>query len=272
MRQAAVDAAIAIYDPDNVNLPEGIDLVRSLDPQLLVVCDYGQILKPEVLATPSRGAVNLHGSLLPKYRGAAPVNWAILRGEAETGVTVIQMTDGLDAGPILARRCTPIGIQEDAVMLEGRLAELGVSAVMESIDLLEQWDGKSPLGEPQNADEATRARRLRKTDAEIDWSWSSTKIRNRVRGLVPWPGTFTQWTNERGDTQRLIIRRVAVVESPSNIGQAGEIVSVSNDQLQVACGDGQTVSLLEVQPSGKKVMSAAEFLRGYRLKVGQKLQ
>jgi len=271
MRQAATNAGVTIHDPDDINLPEGVDLIRGLDPQLLVVCDYGQILRPEVLQVPARGGINLHGSLLPKYRGAAPVNWAIMRGEAETGVTVIHMTPGLDAGPILARRRTPIGIQEDALMLEARLAEIGVSAVMESIDLLEHWDVQSPIGEPQNPDEATRARRLKKADAKIDWNWPATKIHNRVRGLAPWPGTFTQWTNDRGELQRLIIRRVGVVDSPPYSTQPGEIVMVNTDQLVIAAGDGSAVSLVEIQPSGKKSMLASEFLRGYRLKAGQRL-
>jgi len=271
MRQAAIDAGVPIHDPENINLPEGVELVRSFDPQLLVVCDYGQILKPEVLVISARGGINLHGSLLPKYRGAAPVNWAIIRGELDTGISVIHMTPGLDAGPILARRRTSIGNEEDAVKLEARLAELGVGAVMESLDLLERWDGQSPLGELQNPAEATRARRLKKADAHIDWNWPALKIHNRVRGLVPWPGTFTEWTNDRGELQRLIVRRVAAVDHPTSGGQPGEIVVASADQLVVAAGDGSALSLVEVQPSGKKVLSAAEFLRGYRLKVGQKL-
>jgi len=269
MRQAAIDAGVTIHDPLNINTPESIELIRGLQPQLLFVCDYGQILKPAVLQLPALGGINLHGSLLPKYRGAAPVNWAIINGELETGVTVIHMTPRLDAGPILARRTTPIAVDEDAVMVVNRLAELGVEAVMEAIEKLEHWDGTSPIGEAQDPSQIIKAPRLTKADAHLDWSLPAHSIHNRVRGLVPWPGTYTEWTNERGQTQRLIVRRVAVADSPAGGAEPGEVVAASQHQLLVAARDG-AVSLLEVQPPGKRVMAIGDFQRGYRLQVGQK--
>jgi methionyl-tRNA formyltransferase len=146
MRAAADELGIVVYEPENVNQTESVELLQSLQADLLVVCDYGQILRPSALATAARGGINLHGSLLPRHRGAAPVQWALICGDEETGVTVIHMTPQLDAGPCLVQVRTPIRADEDAQALEARLAEMGVDAVRDALDLLADWDGTSPLG------------------------------------------------------------------------------------------------------------------------------
>ena len=163
---------------------------RQLSPDLLVVCDYGEILRPETLATARLGGINLHGSLLPKYRGAAPVQWAILRGETETGNSIIQMTPGLDAGPCLAQQRTPIDPDEDAEQLETRLAAMGAELVLRVIDELESGTAK-PIA--QDAGLASKAPRLKKEQGAIDWSRPAQEIKNQVRGLRPWPRAFTFW-------------------------------------------------------------------------------
>jgi methionyl-tRNA formyltransferase len=268
-REVAQQAGLPIIDPEDVNTESARERIRQIVPQLFVVCDYGQILAADTLAIAPSGGVNLHGSLLPKYRGAAPVNWAILRGEQETGITVIHMTPRLDAGPALARRTTRINPQESAAQLEPRLAELGVDAVHEAIRLLEHWDGSSSLGEPQDQKLATRARRLRKSDGLVDWSRSARQIYDQVRGLKPWPGTFTHLVREHRSPLRLILDHVSVADEQQQESPPGSVVSSAADALRVATGRG-TLAIHRVQPSGKRIMSADEFLRGHALTAGDR--
>jgi methionyl-tRNA formyltransferase len=272
MRAFAEERNFPVHAPADINSAEGIELLKSLRPDLLVVCDYGQILSNEALAIPSLGGINLHGSLLPKYRGAAPINWVIWKGEQETGITVIHMTPQLDGGPALAVRSTPIGPTETTAELEPRLSQLGVDAVLESIALLKNWDRASPIGVRQDQSLATKARRLRKTDGIIRWDKSAQEIFNQVRALKPWPGTFTFWLREQGEPLRLVIDEVAIASSPSpasSTAQPGQVIAVTRDSLQVATSDG-VLSLLRVQPAGKKSMPIADFLRGYPLHIGDR--
>lgn len=272
MRQVAEARGVPIHAPESVNSAESVALLRQLQPDVLVVCDYGQILRPAALAAAAHGGINLHGSLLPKYRGAAPVNWALLQGEQETGVTVIHMTPQLDAGPMVARRSTRILPDEDAEHLESRLAELGVEPVLEALGKLETWDGLSPLGEPQDLHLVSRAPRLTKEAGHLDWCLSAQAIRNRVRGLVPWPGTFTHWTNAKGERVRLIVRRVSTTDCLSATpGAPGEVVEASRERLVILAGDHCGVVIEQLQPAGKRLMSAAEFLRGHAVRPGDQL-
>ncbi len=184
-----VSMALPIYDPESINTDEArAELVRYR-PELLIVADYGQILSPETLAVAPLGGINLHGSLLPKYRGAAPINWAIYHGERETGVTVIHMTPRIDAGPCLAQAATPIDPDETAVELETRLAELGRAAGRAQRSTICRPAALTPI--PQDKSQATRAPRLKKTDGQIDWSRPAAAIKNQVRALEPWPKTYT---------------------------------------------------------------------------------
>jgi len=273
MRDVAFERGLPILEPATINAPEAIEAVKALEPELLMVCDYGQILSRDALAIAPLGGINLHASLLPKYRGAAPIHWAILNGDQQTGVSVIHMTPRLDGGPILAVRTVDIGSEETMPELEHRLAELGVDAVRESIEKLAEWDRVSPIGAWQDASQVSKAPRLNKADGAVDWTQPARSIANRVRALKPWPGTYTQWQRPSGEPLRLILDRVSVVEDAeaSAAGATpGQIVVADGERLLVATGAG-LLSLDIVQPAGKRAMLVSEFLRGYPLKAGQHL-
>lgn len=265
MREIAAEHRTPILDPESINTDEARADLERLTPDLLIVADYGQILSAATLAVARLGGINLHGSLLPKYRGAAPINWAIFNGDAETGVTVIHMTPRIDAGPTLAQACTPIGTDETAVDLERRLAELGAPLVMRAIDDLVA--GRiSPL--PQDPAQASPARRLRKTDGAIDWTRSAAAIRNQIRALDPWPRTYTFWHRPAGQPLRLILGRTSVCAAAG--AEPGGTVTHVGNELVVATGEG-ALRIHELQPAGKRMLAAGEFLRGYPVKVGERL-
>jgi methionyl-tRNA formyltransferase len=266
MRVEAEAHGTPVFDPQSINTDEARATLRGYAPDLFVVADYGQILKPETLATARLGGVNLHGSLLPKYRGAAPINWALYHGDPETGVTVIQMSPRVDAGGCLAKAATPIRPDENAVELEHRLAELGAPLVRTMVDRLAEG---TIHPEPQDQAQATPARRLKKTDGEVDWTRTAAQIKNQVRALEPWPRTATSWLRAAGEPMRLILGRVDMDESAAG-GEPGTVVGVERDQFTVATGGGRLV-IREVQPSGKRMLSAGEFLRGYPLRAGERL-
>jgi methionyl-tRNA formyltransferase len=289
MRDVAESRGLPVHAPDSINSDEGKRLIAQLAPELLVVCDYGQILAADVLGLTPLGGINLHASLLPKYRGAAPIHWALLNGETETGVTVIHMTPRLDAGPILAARSTLIGSEVSQPELEARLAVLGIEPVHEAIERLAHWDRLSPLGVPQDARHATSALRLRKEHGAIDWTRTAEQIRNQVRALKPWPGTYTFWHRPGEEPLRLVIDEVSVLgrgykaavrgaglESEASLApapvehQPGHVMLCDGKQLIVATGEGG-LSILSLQPAGKKVMPVDQFLRGYHLRVGDRL-
>jgi methionyl-tRNA formyltransferase len=265
MRLEAEAHGIPVLMPTSVNTDPSRAELAALQPDLLVVCDYGEILAPETLAVASLGGVNLHGSLLPKYRGAAPVQWAILRGETETGDTVIQMTPGLDAGPALAVYRTPIGPNENAAELEARLAEAGgplVLAVVRDLAIGQTH----PVA--QDASQATRARRLRKSDGLIDWSKPASHIHRQVRALQPWPATFTSWPRTGKEPLRLIVHEV-LPQPDVGAPLPGTLVRITPRPI-VAAGEG-SIELVRVQSAGKQPMAVEDFLRGYPARVGEKL-
>ncbi len=268
MRQFAESRGVSVYAPVTVNSDEGMRLISQLRPDLLVVCDYGEILVADVLALVPLGGINLHASLLPKYRGAAPIQWALLQGDAETGVCVIHMTPRLDGGPILATRATAIDQNESHPELESRLAQLGIEAVHDALERLATWDRASPIGTPQDAAKATKAPRLKKQHGAVDWSHPAQQIRNQIRALKPWPGTFTFWRRPNGELLRLVIDDVSIVPlGPVPQHTPGQVVVSDGKQLVVATGDGG-LSISAIAPAGKRHMSVAEFLRGYRLREG----
>ena len=269
MRDLAEGRGVVVLDPSDVNALDVRQHLAAVAADLLVACDYGQILSAETLAVTAKGGVNLHASLLPEYRGAAPVNWAILDGRQETGVSVIHMTPRLDGGPCLVQLSTPIGEDEDAIGLEQRLAGLGVDAVRQALPMLAAWDGTSPIGVPQDPSRATRAPRLKKQDGWVDWRRTAKQIRDQVRALKPWPATFTDWLRPDGAAMRLILDRVQVVQADAPTDAAeGQIVQVQKDQVLVATGQ-HLLSLEQVQPAGKRVMTMDEFLRGHSMQAGQ---
>ena len=265
MIEAAKAVGVEVWAPESINTSAAIEQLQSYTADLMVVCDYGQILSHDALATTRLGGINLHGSLLPKYRGAAPVQWAVINGDPITGITVIHMTPKLDGGPSLVQIETPIEAEETADTLESRLAALGAPAVLQAIAMLEEWDEKTLIGEMQNPEAVTKAPRLTKSDGTIDWTKDAVDIVNQHRGVQPWPGSFTVW--DRGKKPlRLIITELASYET-TQTGDRGEVIIAGRDTLVVACGSGH-IQLLQVQPAGKRVMTAEEFLRGYQLEPG----
>lgn len=264
MRVVAAEHGLPILDPESVNTPDAQAALKQLAADLLVVCDYGQILKPEILEVARLGGINLHASLLPKYRGAAPINWAIYHGDTVTGNTVLHITPSVDAGPCIAQQQVEIGLDENAVELEARLAELGADLVLTAIDDLEAGRAK-PI--PQDPALASLARRLRKTDGAIDWTRTAEQIRNQVRAMVPWPRTFTHWHRAAGEPLRILLDTVSV--DPTTSGTPGTVLEAANDRLVIATGTtGLRIDTL--QPSGKRILSDNEFLRGYPVRVGDR--
>jgi methionyl-tRNA formyltransferase len=257
IKLAAQARNIGVEQPESINAPEGLELVRTLAPDLLVTAAYGQILSADVLSIPRLGGINLHGSILPKYRGAAPVARAIQDGEAETGVTVIRMTPRVDAGGMLSIARTPIGPNETAGELEDRIAALGAPLV---IDAIEALAAGSATFLPQDASAVTKAPKLKKDDGRIDWSLPAQTIHNLVRAMQPWPIASTEWERSPGKPVRLIVHETRVEDGQ---GEPGRVIEAKGDRLVVAAGEG-TIRLVRVQLEGKKAMGAEEFLRGYR--------
>ena len=280
MRAEATEAGLTVLAPQHVNEPVAVEAIASLRPDLLVVCDYGQILSPAVLSAAPLGGVNLHGSLLPRHRGASPVQWTILSGDDVAGVSVIRMTPALDAGAILATRSTRLGPRETAAELEPRLASLGAPAVVEAIGLLRAAaaaGGLDTVAKPQDATRATRAPRLTKADGAVDWSRSALAIDRLRRALDPWPRAVTFFERADGVRQRLVLEDSAVTATvPSPEVAPGTVLATDDGRLVVACGasDSGTRTALEILrlvPEGRRSMSSAEFLRGSPLHVGSRL-
>ena len=276
-RDLAEAKGLTIHQPLSVNAPESIALLKELQADLFVVCDYGQVLSRECLGLASKGGINLHGSLLPKYRGAAPINWCLYNGDAVTGITIIHMTAKLDGGPCLAKRELKISDQDTAESIEPKLAELGVEAVVESIGLLEKWDGEALIGEPQDQSLATKAPRLKKSDGLLDWQRPAAQLFNQIRAFQPWPGSFTHWHSpKKKQPMRLIIHKASVVglvaedEELASV-EPGQVAFCDNTKLLMQTGDG-LLSIEAVQPAGKKNMPVADFLRGNPPAIGDRFE
>jgi methionyl-tRNA formyltransferase len=257
IKEAALARGIRVEQPEDVNAPESLDLIRSLDPDLLVTAAYGQILSADLLGIPPMGGINLHGSILPAYRGAAPVARAIQRGETETGVTVIRMTPRIDAGGMMAFTPTPIDPDETAGELEDRLAKIGAPLVARAIAELAAGTAKIL---PQDRSKVTKAPKLTKEDGRIDWTRSNLEIHNLVRAMQPWPIASTHWLRADGPV-RIIVHQTKAVEGQ---GTPGQVLEAMGDTLVVAAGSG-AVRLLKVQLEGKKALAVEEFLRGHQL-------
>lgn len=271
---------VRVEQPEDVNAPQGVELIRSLRPDLLITAAYGQILSAEVLGVPAKGGINLHGSILPAYRGAAPVARAIQQGEVETGVTVILMTPRVDAGGIIAVARTPIDPDETAGELEERLARLGAPLVTQAIDSLVAGTAEII---PQDRAQVTRAPKLRKEDGRIPWNRSARTVHNLVRAMQPWPMARTVWWPAGGGKGpvSLIVHKTEVVDEgtdlvnasmpPASYPATGSVLEVEGGRLTVATAGGGRVGLVLVQIPGKKVMPVADFLRGHRVQSGDRL-
>jgi len=275
VRTAALAAGLPIYDPPLINAPDAVALLAGICPDLLVVCDYGQILAPKTLGVAPLGGINLHGSLLPRHRGAAPVQWAILEGDSVGGVSVIHMTPALDAGAVIVAKSVSIGTAETAPELEARLAELGVGATLEAIDCLTtSLRGGGQVGIPQEAHLVTRAPRLTKADGVVAWTLPSERLERMRRALEPWPRltTFLPGAGPQPPL-RIVLADVAVAASgPTSPGVApGTVLAADDSGIVVACGEGTALVIRQLVPEGRRSMTAADFLRGHRLVPGMRL-
>jgi methionyl-tRNA formyltransferase len=254
VKQTATRLAIPVYQPERIRRPEAQSHLTALAPEIMVVVGYGQIIPQSVIDIAPRGIVNVHASLLPKYRGAAPIQWAIAHGELRTGVTTMQINGGLDTGDILLARETEIGTEENAIELGERLASIGAGLLVETLDGLARG-----VIEPRKQDDAqaSYAPILKKENGAIDWTEPAAAISNRVRGLLPWPGAHTRF---RG--QGLRIWRSCVVGERTPLAP-GCVIGGSG--FRVAAGDGGVLDLIEVQLEGRKRMSGQAFANGHRL-------
>ncbi len=257
IKEAALARGVRVEQPVDVNSSNALELIRSLAPDLLVTAAYGQILSAELLGIPSLGGINLHGSILPAYRGAAPVARAIEQGQTETGVTVIRMTPRIDAGGMMAFARTPIGPDETAAEVEDRLGQIGAQLIAQAIAELVAGTVKIL---PQDRSKVTKAPKLTKEDGLIDWTRSNRDVHNQVRAMQPWPIASTYWLR-RDQPVRLIVHHTTLAEGT---GDPGQVLESNGDRLIVAAGVG-AVRLLRVQLEGKKVCPVEDFLRGHQL-------
>ncbi|WP_301624653.1 methionyl-tRNA formyltransferase [Paenibacillus apis] len=270
VKEAALRHGLPVLQPQRLRAPEAVAEVAALAPDLIVTAAYGQILPKSVLDLPRFGCLNVHGSLLPKYRGGAPIQRAIINGEKETGITLMYMAEGLDTGDMIARAVVPIEDEDTSGMLFEKLSEAGAKLLVEQLPSI--LAGTSDRI-PQNDEESTYASNLTREDERIDWSASSRAIYDRVRGLVPFAGGFTTWNGE-------VFKIWAVAKPDAEYGNAegtvagngggqapGTVLSLSPQGIEVKTGDG-SVWLTRVQPAGKKAMEAEEFIRGGVMKPG----
>ncbi|MGH9875714.1 MAG: methionyl-tRNA formyltransferase [Pyrinomonadaceae bacterium] len=260
IKQFALEHSLPVAQPKKIKTQEAKELFGSYDANVAVVVAYGRILPPEFLRAPRRGCINVHFSLLPLYRGAAPANWAIVNGETKTGVTTMFIEEELDSGPILLQRETMIGQTETAPELMQRLAGIGADLLSET---LLQLNVITPR--PQHNRDATFAPLLTKQNGLINWLNNAATIERCVRGFQPWPGAYTHHKSHR-----LIVRKSSLAETTSVDAGAGEVLVAHGDDLVVKCGDNTELRLLEVQPEAKRRMSVRDFLNGTHLKVGDR--
>ncbi|WP_300637683.1 methionyl-tRNA formyltransferase [uncultured Oscillibacter sp.] len=255
VKEYALTKSLAVYQPVTLRNTEGLELVRSLNPELIAVAAYGKLLPEDILNVPPLGSINVHSSLLPKYRGAAPINWAVLNGERETGVSIMYMAKELDAGDVILQKSTPIGAEEDAQALTARLAELGAEALSETVRALA--DGTA-VRIPQDHEKHTYAPMLGKELSPVDWKRSAHEVSCQVRGLIPWPCATTDAIS--GEEMKLY----AVQETgEETAAPPGTITAAGKQGIGIACGDGKILRITELQAKGGKRMAAAAYLLGH---------
>jgi len=276
VKALAVERHIPVMQPERLKPPDVAEAMRAWQPDLGVVAAYGRIIPEHLLAVPRLGMINVHASLLPRYRGAAPVHRAVIDGEHETGVTIMRVVKELDAGAMFAKATRPIGPDETSDVVEAALAELGANLL---VRVVEQIAAGTAREEPQDPTRATYAPRLTKEEGLIDWSQPSAAIHNRVRGLYPWPHAYTFL-----DGARLIVLRsrvdLADLEGPRRVSEGprrnedqapalpGTIVDITRDAIHVATGEGAPLAIVEVQPEGRRPMPVRDFLAGHPIRPG----
>lgn len=258
VKVAARSLGLTVHQPRRVRDPEFVETLRRAGPDVIIVAAYGQILPKEILTLPKFGCINIHASLLPKYRGAAPINWAIIRGEQETGITIMLMDEGMDTGPVLLQQALPIGPKDTAGSLTEKMSDLGARLLAEALPRI--VSGELTPRQQDHAG-ATLAPLLKKEEGLIDWSLPAADILNRVRGLHPWPGAYTF-------LEGVLIKIIEAEAAPGSSGQ-GALHGNGKDVLDIGTGNGM-VRVIRLQPEGKKPMTIAEFLRGHRGVAGKK--
>lgn len=260
VKEYALSQGLTVFQPSKLRDGDAADTIRELSPDLIVVAAYGKILPEEILQIPRYACINVHSSLLPAYRGAAPINWAVLNGETRTGVTIMHMAKELDAGDIILQRDTPIAPDEDAQSLTVRLAALGAEALLQAVAAIES--GVAPRF-AQDPERVTYAPLLSKELSPVDWTRTAHEINCQIRGLLPWPCATTDAIG--GETLKLF----ASVETGERTGSApGRVTDTGKAGIGVACGDGLILRITELQAQGKKRMSAASYLLGHPVSVG----
>ena len=257
VKEYALAQGLCVYQPLKMRDGEALGIVQALSPQLIVVAAYGKILPEEILNAPRYGAINVHSSLLPKYRGAAPINWAILDGETETGVSIMYMVRELDAGDVITQRRTLIGEDEDALALTGRLAELGAQALSDTVAALAAGTAERT---PQDESRQTYASMLSREMSPIDWTRPARTIRCQVRGLIPWPCASAELAGQR-------FKIYQTIPGQKTDKAPGTILSAGKRGIEVACGDGTSLLITELQAEGGKRMAAAAYLLGHPIDV-----
>jgi len=255
--EAAAADGMSPVELADINAPDAVEMLSADQPDLLCVVDFGQFIRQAARETARLGAVNLHGSLLPALRGAAPANWAIIRGLTTTGVTVFSLVDAMDAGPIYVQKSLAIGRDETADQLRGRLAEMGAEAMCETIGALEAGP---PVPEEQDHSQATKAPRLTKADGVIDWAADAETVRNLIHGTWPWPGGHGIFEAGAGKALPVQIARVVVEDAQPPGREPGQL----DENLCVATGSGR-IRILQIKPAGKRMMTWRDFVNGYRV-------
>jgi len=262
VKEEAVRRGIPVFQPEKARHPDAVARIAAEAPDLVVVVAYGHILPKSILDIPRIGSINVHASLLPKYRGAAPINWAVARGESVTGITIMRMDEGMDTGPMLHVPEMPIGEEDTAETMFSKLSNLGAEALREALRKLRE----GTLDEtPQDAALATYAPKLTKEHGRIDWSRPAGEVCNLVRGMTPWPSAFAL---HAGTTLKVLSS--AVAGESGTAGEAGEVVALGRDGIAVACGGG-VLRLQVVQPEGGKAMDAWAYAQGRRVATGERL-
>lgn len=262
VKVAAEQLGLPVWQPENIRSPECVKKLQSLKPDVIVTAAFGQILPRPILETPPHGCINVHASLLPKYRGGAPIHWAIMNGEKETGITLMYMVEALDAGDILVQRRVAIARDDTVGSLHDKLSHVGASLLCSALPAIVNGE-ITPV--PQNEKEATFAPNIRREDEKMDWTRSAEALYNQVRGLNPWPVAYTVW-----ESKPLKVSWAEIFSEEASSKPPGTVTRVEEDGFVVACGRGQ-LKVKEVQPAGKRRMGAAAFLRGANLKIGSRL-
>lgn len=270
IKEIAQEKNIPVLQPADINTPEGVAMLRELKPDLLVVAAYGQILSKEVLLVPISGGINVHASLLPKYRGAAPIAWAIYHGEQQSGVTIIRMSAALDAGDMLAQSAVDINPYETAGDLESRLAPLGAKL---ALDIIARMKAGPVTGSKQDKALVTKAPKLKKEDGLIDWTRSAAQVARQIRAMQPWPTAYTFLHRDGKPSLRIMIGqtdKIIAASAGSAPPTPGLLWGGDGTTLWAFTGNSEAVQIVELQIAGKKRTTAEEFLRGHPLKPGDR--